>query len=155
MVQSNYTTRIISSSHKQTPFHHPNSSKMFVTKPHSGIIVLMLSRLLPVSWQCHTVVSDRTVSNLSPHSGIIVLMLSRLLPVSWQCHTVVSDRTVFNLSPHTGIIVLMLSRLLPVSWQCHTVVSDHTAPNLSLTTPHHTTIIHLSYISTYKQVPIS
>ena len=26
--------------------------------PHSGIIVLMLSRLLPVSWRCHTVVSD-------------------------------------------------------------------------------------------------
>ena len=39
--------------------------------PHSGIIVLMLSRLLPVTWQCHTVVSDHTVSNLSPHSGII------------------------------------------------------------------------------------
>ena len=52
----------------QTPFHHPNSSKMLVTKQHSGIIVLMLSRLLPVSWQCHTVVSDRTVSNLSPHT---------------------------------------------------------------------------------------
>ena len=26
-----------------------------VTKPHSCILVLMLSRLLPVSWQCHTV----------------------------------------------------------------------------------------------------
>ena len=105
--------------------------------------------VLPVSWQCHTVVSDRTVSNLSPHSGIIVLMLSRLLPVSWQCHTIVSDHTVFNLSPHTGIIVLMLSRLLPVSWQCRTIVSDHTAPILSSTTRNHTTIIHLSYISTY------
>ena len=28
--------------------------------PHSVIIVSMLSRLLPVSWQCHTVVSDHT-----------------------------------------------------------------------------------------------
>ena len=56
----------------------------------------MLSRLLPVSWQCHTVVSDRTVSHLSPHSGILVLVLSRMLPVNWQCHTVVSDHTVFK-----------------------------------------------------------
>ena len=132
---------------------------MLVTKPHSGIIVLMVSRLLPVSWQRHTVVSDRIVSNLSPHSGIIVLMLSRLLPVSCQCHTVVSDHAVFNLSPHTGIIVLMLSRLLPVSWQCHTVVSDHT----DCTYVHHkqhqiiqqSYIYHNLYISTYKQVPIS
>ena len=89
------------------PFITQIHLKMIVTKPHSGIIVLMLSRLSPVSWQFHTVVSDRTVSNLSPHSGILVLLLSRLLPVSWQCHTVVSDHTVFNLSPHTGIIVLM------------------------------------------------
>ena len=26
----------------------------------------MLSYLLPIRWQCHTVVSDHTVSNLSP-----------------------------------------------------------------------------------------
>ena len=65
--------------------------------PHSGIIVLKLSRMLPVSWQCHTVVSDHTVSNLSPHSGMIVLMLSRMLPVSWQWHTVVSDHTAPNI----------------------------------------------------------
>ena len=117
----NYTTRIISSSHKQTHFHHPNSSKMLVTKPHSGIMVLMLSRLLLVSWQCHTVVSDHTVW--------LYLIYHQLVT-----------------KPHSGIIVLMLSRLLPVSWQCHTVVSDHTVPNLSPTTPNHTTIIHLPYI---------
>ena len=62
---------------KQTPFHHPNSSKLIVTKPHSGILVLMLSRLLPVSWQCHTVVSDHTLPNLPPtipnHTTIIHL----------------------------------------------------------------------------------
>ena len=68
--------RIISSNHKQTPFHHPNSSKMLVTKPHSGIIVLMLSRLLPVSWQCHTVVSDHTVSNHQQHQIIHLSYIS-------------------------------------------------------------------------------
>ena len=34
VITDNYKTRIISSSHKQTPFHHPSSSKMLVTKPH-------------------------------------------------------------------------------------------------------------------------
>ena len=71
----NHTNRILSSSHKQTPFHHANSSKMLVTKPHSGIIVLMSYRL-SVSWQYHTVVSYHTVSNLSPpipnHTAIII-----------------------------------------------------------------------------------
>ena len=33
---------------------------VFNLSPHTGIIVLMLSRLLPVSWQCHNVVSDHT-----------------------------------------------------------------------------------------------
>ncbi len=33
-----------------------------------GIIVLMLSYLLPIRWQDHTVVSDHTVSNLSPNN---------------------------------------------------------------------------------------
>ena len=37
----------------------------------------MLSRLLPVSWQCHTVVPDHTLPNLSPttpnHTTIIHL----------------------------------------------------------------------------------
>ena len=42
------------------------NSKILVPKPHSGVIVLMLSYLLPIRWQCHTVVSDTTVSNLSP-----------------------------------------------------------------------------------------
>ena len=37
-----------------TPFHHPKSPQIFVTKPHSGIIVLMLSYLLPIRWQGHT-----------------------------------------------------------------------------------------------------
>ena len=73
-------------------------------------LFLMLSRMLPVSWQYHTVVSDHTVYNLSPHSGIIVLMLSRLLPVSWPGHTVVYDHTAPNTSPttpnHTTIIHL-------------------------------------------------
>ena len=40
--------------------------KILLTKPHSGIAVLMLSYLLPIRWQGHTVVSDHTVSNLSP-----------------------------------------------------------------------------------------
>ena len=42
------------------------NSKILVPKPHSGVIVLVLSYLLPIRWQCHTVVSDHTVSNLSP-----------------------------------------------------------------------------------------
>ena len=58
------------------PFTTANSSKMLVTKPHSGMIVLMLSRLLPVSWQCHAVVSDHTAPNLSSttsnHTTIIL-----------------------------------------------------------------------------------
>ena len=43
-----------------TPIHQ------IVTKPHSGITVLMLSCLLYVSWQCHTVVIDHTAPSLSP-----------------------------------------------------------------------------------------
>ena len=42
------------------------NSKIRLTKPHSGIAVLMLSYLLPIMWQGHAVVSDHTVSNLSP-----------------------------------------------------------------------------------------
>ena len=42
------------------------NSKILLTKPHSGIAVLMLSYLLPIRWQGHAVVSDHTVSNLSP-----------------------------------------------------------------------------------------
>ena len=42
------------------------NSKILLTKPHSGIAVLMLSYLLPIRWRGHTVVSDHTVSNLSP-----------------------------------------------------------------------------------------
>ena len=38
--------------------------KILVTKPNSGIIVLMLSYLLPIRWQCHTVVSDHTTRYL-------------------------------------------------------------------------------------------
>ena len=38
------------------------NSKILLTKPHSGIAVLMLSYLLPIRWQCHAVVSDHTVS---------------------------------------------------------------------------------------------
>ena len=38
------------------------SSKILLTKPHSGITVLMLSYLLPIRWQGHAVVSDHTVS---------------------------------------------------------------------------------------------
>ena len=40
------------------------NSKILLTKPHSGIAVLMLSYLLPIRWQGHNV--DHTVSNLSP-----------------------------------------------------------------------------------------
>ena len=40
--------------------------KILLTKPHSGIAVLMLAYLLPIRWLCHAVVSDHTVSNLSP-----------------------------------------------------------------------------------------
>ena len=36
-------------------------SKILLTKPHSGIAVLMLSYLLPIRWQGHAVVSDHTV----------------------------------------------------------------------------------------------
>ena len=32
--------------------------KILLTKPHSGIAVLMLSYLLPIRWQGHAVVSD-------------------------------------------------------------------------------------------------
>ena len=42
------------------------NSKIRLTKPHSGIAVLMLSYLLPIRWQGHAVVSDHTVSNLLP-----------------------------------------------------------------------------------------
>ena len=42
------------------------NSKILLTKPYSGIAVLMLSYLLPIRWQGHTVVSHHTVSNLSP-----------------------------------------------------------------------------------------
>ena len=42
------------------------NSKILLTKPHSGIALLMLSYLLPIRWQGHAVVSDHTVSNLSP-----------------------------------------------------------------------------------------
>ena len=38
------------------------NSKILLTKPHSGIAVLMLSYLLPIRWQGHAVVSDHTVS---------------------------------------------------------------------------------------------
>ena len=38
------------------------NSKTLLTKPHSGIAVLMLSYLLPIRWQGHAVVSDHTVS---------------------------------------------------------------------------------------------
>ena len=41
------------------------NSKILLTKPHSGIAVLMLSYLLPIRWQGHavvSVVSDHTVS---------------------------------------------------------------------------------------------
>ena len=37
------------------------NSKILLTKPHSGIAVLMLSYLLPIRWH-HAVVSDHTVS---------------------------------------------------------------------------------------------
>ena len=64
----------------------------------SGIMVLMLSYLLSVSWQSHTVVSDHTVSNLS-----------YLLPIRWRCLVavvcgwfVITDHTVSNLSPTTS-----------------------------------------------------
>ena len=36
------------------------NSKILLTKPHSGIAVLMLSYLLPIRWQGHAVVSDHT-----------------------------------------------------------------------------------------------
>ena len=36
------------------------NSKILLTKPHSGIAVLMLSYLLPIRWQGHTLVSDHT-----------------------------------------------------------------------------------------------
>ena len=42
------------------------NSKILLTKPHSGIAVLMLSYLLPIRWQGHAVVSDHTVSNILP-----------------------------------------------------------------------------------------
>ena len=42
------------------------NSKILLTKPHSGIAVLMLSYLLPIRWQGQAVVADHTVSNLSP-----------------------------------------------------------------------------------------
>ena len=42
------------------------NSKILLTKPHSGIAVLMLSYLLPIRWQGHTVVSYHTVYNISP-----------------------------------------------------------------------------------------
>ena len=38
------------------------NSKILLTKPHSGIALLMLSYLLPIRWQGHAVVSDHTVS---------------------------------------------------------------------------------------------
>ena len=38
------------------------NSKILLTKPHSGIAVLMLSYLLPIRWQGPAVVSDHTVS---------------------------------------------------------------------------------------------
>ena len=110
---------------------------MLVIKPHSGIIVLTLSRLLSVSWQCHTVVFDHTVLCYLSAGNVTLLYLITMYLIYHQLVT----------KPHTGIILLMLSCLLSVSWQCHTVVSDNTVPNLSPTTPTRTTIIHLSYIN--------
>ena len=37
------------------------NSKILLTKPHSGIAVLMLSYLLPIRWQGHAVVSYHTI----------------------------------------------------------------------------------------------
>ena len=56
------------------------NSKILLTKPHSGIAVLMLSYLLPIRWQGHAVVSDHTVSNLSPKHKIIHVII---ISTSW------------------------------------------------------------------------
>ena len=45
------------------------NSRKLVTKPHSGIIVLMLSYLLPIRWQCHTVVSDHPIYSISNNTN--------------------------------------------------------------------------------------
>ena len=45
----------------------PKTLKYRTAKPHSGVIVLMLSYLLPIRWQYHTA---------NPHSGIIIFHLS-------------------------------------------------------------------------------
>ena len=107
----------------------------------------MLSYLLPIRWQCHTVVSDHTVSNLSPTTpnntcnyniNILVGLGQHFIQQRWSgnpklARTIpfISTMQLINSKilvtiPHSGIIVLMLSYLLPIRWQCHTVVSDHT-----------------------------
>ena len=54
------------------------NSKILLTKPHSGIAVLMLSYLLPIRWQGHAVVSDHTVSIIyhQQHQIIHVIIIS-------------------------------------------------------------------------------
>ena len=123
------------------------NSKILLTKPHSGIAVLMLSYMLPIRWQCHAVISDHTVSKLSPTTpnhtcnyniNILVGLGQRFIQQRWSGNPKLARNIPFIQTmqlinykilvtkPHLGIIVLMLSYLLPIRWQCHTVVSDHT-----------------------------
>ena len=121
--------------------------------------MLMLSYLLPIRWQGHTVVSDHTVSNLSPTTpnhtcnyniNILVGLGQHFIQQRWSgnhklARTIPFIQTMQLINskipvpkPHSGVIVLMLSYLLPIRWQCHTVVSDHTVSNISPTTPNNT-----------------
>ena len=55
--------------------------KILLTKPHSGIAVLMLSYLLPIRWQGHAVVSDHTVSKIYYHQHQIMHVI--IISTSW------------------------------------------------------------------------
>ena len=127
----------------------------------------MLSYLLPIRWQGHTVVSDHTVSNLSPTTpnhtcnyniNILVGLGQRFIQQRWrgnaklartipliQAMQLINSKILVVTKPHSGIIVFMLSYLLPIRWQCHTVVSDHTIQSISNNTNsynNHTYIDH-------------
>ena len=79
------------------------NSKILVTKPHSGIIVLMLSYLLPIRWQCHTVVSDHNMKeNKSP--GVDGLSPKILKETVEQISKPLAH--VFNMSLQEGIVPL-------------------------------------------------
>ena len=67
------------------------NSKILVTKQHSGIIVLMLSYLLPIRWQCHTVVSE----NVTP---LYLITLSNIYL------TTPTDTTIVHNIDHPGRI---------------------------------------------------